>query len=151
MYCFHLLFSNYIFNLCYNKFLGFFLLQRTIALFECKEPKPGLCTFLGIQNVAKNQSKLFKRSQTAAVCGKIDHKSCLYTGLWMVVRAIIVVLIIHSHVKKKGPPPKFWIVFKAEMAGWGHRRRWAGAGSYVQKSTIFFTQWLCCGSKKETQ
>ena len=27
-------------------------------------------------------------------------KGCLYTGLWMVVRAIIVVLIIHSHVKK---------------------------------------------------
>ena len=63
----------------------------------------------------------------------------------MVVRAIIVVLIIHSHVKKKDHTPKFWIVFKAEMARWGITGReggmgWSGVGSYVQKSTIFFTQ-----------
>ena len=60
-------------------------------------------TFLGIQNVAKTKKQVVqkKSNRRAPFCGKIDHKSCLYTRLWMVVRAIIVVLIIHSHVKKK--------------------------------------------------
>ena len=63
----------------------------------------------------------------------------------MVVRAIIVVLIIHSHVKKKDHTPKFWIVFKAEMARWGITGRgggmgWSGLGSgHMSKSQPFFS------------
>ena len=64
-----------------------------------------------------------------AFCGgKIDHKSCLYTRLWMVVRAIIVVLIIHSHVKKKGPHTKVLDRFQGWNGKMGHnrKRRWNG-------------------------